>query len=84
MLPAAYRRDRGVALSRQAARARLRRLTDRVRRGSALEALGIARASGSGPRSLGMIAPVAASLTPYRGIEVVARLRSGLAESQAV
>jgi transcriptional regulator with XRE-family HTH domain len=81
-LPATYRRDRGVALSRHAAAlASLGRPSESA--GKAAEALDIARASGSG-RVLGMITPVAASLAPYRDIEAVARLRAGLAAVRAV
>jgi tetratricopeptide (TPR) repeat protein len=81
-LPVAYRRDRGVGLSRQAAAfAAVDKPSEAAR--TAMEALDIARASGSG-RVLGMIDQVAANLAPHGGTEGVAKLHAALAETQAV
>jgi tetratricopeptide (TPR) repeat protein len=81
-LPPAYRRDRGVALSCQAAALATGGEPAEAAR-TAREALDIARASGSG-RVLSMIVPVAARLAPHGRIEAVAELRSALAETEAV
>lgn len=76
-LSPAYRRDRGAALSRQAAAyAALGEPAEAAR--AAMGALGIARAAGSG-RVLKMTMAVADGLAAYAHIEAVARLRSAVA-----
>jgi transcriptional regulator with XRE-family HTH domain len=80
-MPPAYRRDRGVALSTQAAA--FAACGDPVQAAcSGAEALDIARASGSG-RLLGMVRAVTASLAGYGETEAVARLRAAVAASGA-
>jgi hypothetical protein len=81
-LPPAYRRDCGVALSRQAAA--LAACSEPIQAATvALRALDIARASGSG-RVLSMIIPVSGKLTPHSQIQEVTRLRDALARTEAV
>jgi hypothetical protein len=81
-LPPAYRRDRGVALSQQAAA--LVALGEHAEAALvATQALGIARDSGSG-RILRMIVPVAAALEAHSHLEAVAGLRAALAKVPAV
>lgn len=81
-LPPAYRRDCGVALSRQAAA--LAACGEPIQAATvALRALDIARASGSG-RVLSMIIPVSGKLTPHSQIQEVTRLRDALARTEAV
>jgi transcriptional regulator with XRE-family HTH domain len=81
-LPPAYRRDCGVALSRQAAA--LAACGEPAQAATAaLRALDIARASGSG-RVLSMIVPVSAKLAPHSQIEQVAQLGDALARTEAV
>jgi transcriptional regulator with XRE-family HTH domain len=81
-LPPAYRRDRGVALSQQAAA--LAALGEHAEAAlMATQALGIARDSGSG-RILRMIVPVAAALETHSHLEAVAGLRAALAKVPAV
>jgi tetratricopeptide (TPR) repeat protein len=79
-LPPAYRRDRGVGLSWQAAALAAAGEHAEAAR-VAMQALGVARDSGSG-RVLSMIVPVAAGLDS--GADVVDRLRSALAGTPAV
>jgi tetratricopeptide (TPR) repeat protein len=81
-LPPAYRRDRGVGLSWQAAALGAEGEHAEAAR-VAMEALGVARDSGSG-RVLNMIIPVAHQLAGHSDIEAVARLRSALAATPAV
>jgi transcriptional regulator with XRE-family HTH domain len=81
-LPAVYRRDRGVALSQQAA-AFVAMGEPAEAAVAAAEALGIAQDSGSG-RILGMVVPVAAALEAHRHLEPVAGLRAALAKVSAV
>jgi hypothetical protein len=81
-LPPAYRRDRGVALGHQAA-AFAAGGEPAEAAASAMQALEIARGSGSG-RVLSMIVLVAARLAPHDRIEEVARLQSAVAETPAV
>ncbi len=81
-LPPAYRRDCGVALSRQAAA--LAACGEPAQAATvALKALDIARASGSG-RVLGMIVPVSEKLAPHSRIEEVAGLRDALGRTGIV
>jgi transcriptional regulator with XRE-family HTH domain len=81
-LPPAYRRDCGVALSRQAAA--LAACGEPIQAAMvALRALDIARASGSG-RLLSMIISVSGELTPHSQIQEVIRLRNALARTEAV
>jgi len=81
-LPSAYRRDRGAALSRQAAAyAALGEPAEAAR--AAMGALDIARAAGSG-RVLKMTVAVADGLAAYAHIDAVARLRSAVAAIPAV
>jgi tetratricopeptide (TPR) repeat protein len=76
-LSPAYRRDRGAALSRQAAAyAALGEPAEAGR--TAMAALDIARATGSG-RVLKMTVAVADGLVAYAHIDAVARLRSAVA-----
>ena len=76
-LPPAYRRDRGVALSRQAsAFAALGEPSEAARAG--MGALDIARAAGSG-RVLKMTAAVAGGLAAYAHLDAVAGLRAAVA-----
>jgi tetratricopeptide (TPR) repeat protein len=78
-LPPVYRRDRGVALSGQAAA--LAAIGEpREAATAAMQALGVARDTGS-DRIINMVIPVATALAPYRHIEAVARLHEVLAES---
>ena len=81
-LPPAYRRDRGVALGYQAA-AFAAGGEPAGAAASAMQALEIARGSGSG-RVLSMIVLVAARLAPHGRMEEVARLQSAVAETPAV
>lgn len=81
-LPAVYRRDRGVALSRQAAG--FAALGEPARAAAtALKAVGIAHDCGSG-RILHMIAPLSAALAPHSHLVQVSQLRAALADTQAV
>jgi tetratricopeptide (TPR) repeat protein len=81
-LPPAYRRDFGVALSRQAAA--LAACGEPAQAAKvAMKALDIARASGSG-RVLSMIVPVSAKLAPHSRIDEVAGLHDALARIEAV
>ncbi|HYZ56817.1 MAG TPA: hypothetical protein VE733_25430 [Streptosporangiaceae bacterium] len=81
-LPPIYRRDRGAALSGQAAA-----LAATGEPGQAAiaakQALGIARDSGSG-RILAMVASVAAALAAHHHLEPVAELRAALSQTCAV
>jgi transcriptional regulator with XRE-family HTH domain len=78
-MPPSYRRDRGVALSVQAAA--LAACGDPVQAARAgTEALDIARASGSG-RLLGMVRTVTVGLADYSQVEAVTRLRAAVAAS---
>ena len=78
-LPPVYRRDRGVALSGQAAAfAAIGEPGEAAT--AAMEALSVARDAGS-DRIISMVIPVAAALAPYRYMEAVARLHEVLAES---
>lgn len=80
-LPAVYRRDRGVALSRQAAAfAGVGEPAQAATTG--MSALEIARDSGSG-RILRMIWPLSAALAQHSDLEQVAVLRAALAGSRA-
>lgn len=81
-LPPAYRRDRGAALSWQAAAyAALGEPAESAR--AAMGALGIARAAGSG-RVLKMTVAVTDGLAAYAHIDAVATLRSAVAGIGAV
>jgi tetratricopeptide (TPR) repeat protein len=81
-LPPAYRRDRGAALSRQAAAyAALGEPAEAAR--AAMGALDIARAAGSG-RVLKMTTAVADGLASYAHIDAVAGLRAAVATIPAV
>jgi tetratricopeptide (TPR) repeat protein len=81
-LPPVYRRDRGVALSGQAAA--LAALAEpRGAAAAAGQALGIARDAGS-QRILHMVARAASALAPYGDLATVAELRAALAETPAV
>jgi hypothetical protein len=78
-LPPVYRRDRGVALSGQAAAfAAIGEPGEAAT--AAMQALGVARDAGS-DRIINMVIPVATALAPYRSIEAVGRLHAALAES---
>jgi hypothetical protein len=80
-LPVAYRRDRGAAMSLQAAAyAALGEPGEAAR--TAMGALDIARATGSG-RVLKMTSAVADGLAPYSRMEAVAGLRSAVAKTSA-
>jgi hypothetical protein len=81
-LPPAYRRDRGVALSYQAA-AFAAEHEPSAAADAALQALEIARGSGSG-RILEMIVQAADRLVSHSENEAVIRLRSALAATQVV
>jgi hypothetical protein len=81
-LPPAYRRDRGVAFSRQAAAFAAAGEPGQAAL-VAMQALDIAQGSGSG-RILQMIIAVAAVLTAHSQLETVAELRAALAETPAV
>jgi transcriptional regulator with XRE-family HTH domain len=77
-----YRRDRGVALSGQAAAfAAMGEPAEAA--AAATQALGIARDGGSG-RILRMIVPLTAALEPHSHLEPVSGLRAALAETPAV
>jgi transcriptional regulator with XRE-family HTH domain len=81
-LPPAYRRDRGVAFSHQAAA--LAAVCEPAEAGAAaFNALAIARESGSG-RILHMVVQIANALEPYSHLEQVAGLRESLAETPAL
>jgi hypothetical protein len=81
-LPPAYRRDCGVALSRQAAA--LAACGEPAQAAAvAVKALDIARASGSG-RVLSMIVPVSEKLAAHSRIRDVAGLRDAIARTRAV
>jgi hypothetical protein len=74
-----HRRDRGVALSGQAAAfAAIGEPGEAAT--AAMQALGVARDAGS-DRIINMVIPVATVLAPYRSIEAVGRLHAVLAES---
>jgi len=78
-LPPVYRRDRGLALSGQAAAfAAIGEPSEAAT--AAMQALSVARDAGS-DRIISMVTPVATALSPYRSIEAVARLHEVLAES---
>lgn len=80
-LPPAYRRDRGVAFSYQAAA--LAATGEPAESATvAMQALDIARDSGSG-RILRMVAEVAGALAPHGELEAVAGLRAALAGTSA-
>jgi tetratricopeptide (TPR) repeat protein len=81
-LPSAYRRDRGVAFSRQAAAFEAAGEPGEAAI-AAMRALEIARGSGS-ERILHMIIAVAAALAPHSQQESVAGLRAALAETPVV
>jgi transcriptional regulator with XRE-family HTH domain len=81
-LPPAYRRDRGVALSHQAA-ALAAAGEPAEAAGAAVNALAIARESGSG-RILHMVVQVAGVLELYSHLEQVAGLRARLTEAPAL
>lgn len=81
-MPAVYRRDRGLALSRQAAALAATRAPAEAAN-TAMKALDIARDCGSG-RILRTIVPVAAALATYSQLEEVARLRAALSGVQAL
>lgn len=81
-LPPAYRRDRGLALGYQAA-AFAAGDEPAEAATSAMQALEVARGSGSG-RVLSIIVLVAARLAPHSRMEEVARLQSAVAETPAV
>jgi len=81
-LPSVYRRDRGAALSRQAAAfAAVGEPAEAAT--AALKALEIARDSGSG-RILRMILPLSAALEPHSHLDQVALLRAALADTRAM
>ena len=81
-MPAIYRRDRGVALSGQAAA--LAAAGEAVQAAVAAgQALGIAQDSGSG-RILNMVIPLADRLRPYGHLEPVAQLQAALSQTTAV
>lgn len=81
-LPPAYQRDRGVALSQQAAA--LVAVGEHAEAAvAAAQAVGIARDAGSG-RILRMVVPVAAALEAHSHLEAVAGLRAALAKVAAV
>jgi tetratricopeptide (TPR) repeat protein len=81
-LPPAYRRDRGVALSHQAA-ALTATGEPTEAAAAAVNALAIAQESGSG-RILHMVVQIAHGLEPYSHMEKVAGLRASLAETPAL
>lgn len=81
-LPPAYRRDRGIAFSRQAA-AFAAAGEPAEAATAAMHALDIARGSGSG-RILRMITAVATALVPHSQLESVAELQAALAENPVV
>ena len=81
-MPAIYRRDRGVALSGQAAALAAAGEAEQAAV-AAGQALGIAQDSGSG-RILNMVIPLADRLRPYGHLEPVAQLRAALSQTTAV
>jgi tetratricopeptide (TPR) repeat protein len=77
-LPPVYRRDRGVALSGQAAAfAAIGEPGEAAT--AAIQALSVARDAGS-ERIVNMVIPVATALAPYRHMEAVAGFHEALAE----
>jgi tetratricopeptide (TPR) repeat protein len=81
-LPPAYRRDRGVALSGQAAALAAAGDPDQAAL-TARQALSLARDCGSG-RIMSMVTSVASELAPHRTMDSVARLRTALGEFAVV